>query len=404
MVKHYQGDDGDLKLLMGAVTRGIRLGHRRGLRRRVAGLLRRRRSPDARPPVRRLRLRADGRVAALSRGATVHVYIASGGDRDFMRPVAGELYGVPPERVIGSAARPHLPCRGRPRPTCSTRPRWTSSTTGRRNRSGSGVGSVDGRSCRSATPTATCRCSLLRRSGPPVASAADPARRRRARIRLRRGRRAGPRARPRKELDRGKHEERLDDGLRRPSPDQAEGKACGYPDRLRSPAHPRSDLHDGFGPALPGRRPGASGRGRRLRHRAHQVTTAQYAAFVRDTGYVTVAERPLDPADFPGAPAENLQPGSMVFTPTAGPGRSPSPQSVVDLDRRRVLAAPRGAADRRSAGRERPSRRPRGPRGCGSLRRVGRAGAAHRGAMGGRGARRARPRRITPGATTRRGP
>ena len=30
-------------------------------------------------------------------------YIASGGDRDFMRPVAGDLYGIPPERVIGSA-------------------------------------------------------------------------------------------------------------------------------------------------------------------------------------------------------------------------------------------------------------------------------------------------------------
>ncbi len=30
-------------------------------------------------------------------------YIASGGDRDFMRPFAGELYGVPPERVIGSS-------------------------------------------------------------------------------------------------------------------------------------------------------------------------------------------------------------------------------------------------------------------------------------------------------------
>src|SRR5262249_47148012 len=30
-------------------------------------------------------------------------YIASGGDRDFMRPVTGELYGVPGERVIGSS-------------------------------------------------------------------------------------------------------------------------------------------------------------------------------------------------------------------------------------------------------------------------------------------------------------
>ena len=37
------------------------------------------------------------------------------------------------------------------------------------------------------------------------------------------------------------------------------------------------------------------------------------------TGYVTVAERPLDPADFPGAPPENLVPGSLVFTPTPGP-------------------------------------------------------------------------------------
>ena len=32
---------------------------------------------------------------------------------------------------------------------------------------------------------------------------------------------------------------------------------------------------------------------------------------------MTVAERPLDPADFPGAPPENLVPGSMVFTPHA---------------------------------------------------------------------------------------
>ena len=36
---------------------------------------------------------------------------------------------------------------------------------------------------------------------------------------------------------------------------------------------------------------------------ATAVTNAQFAAFVAATGYVTVAERPLDPADFPGAPA-----------------------------------------------------------------------------------------------------
>ena len=84
-------------------------------------------------------------------------YIASGGDRDFMRPVAGDLYGVPPERVIGSALGLEYRATAT-RIRCSTRPRWSSSTTDRRSRSGSGAASAGGRSCRSATPTATCRC------------------------------------------------------------------------------------------------------------------------------------------------------------------------------------------------------------------------------------------------------
>jgi len=51
----------------------------------------------------------------------------------------------------------------------------------------------------------------------------------------------------------------------------------------------------------------------------YQVTNEQFRAFVDETGYQTVAERPLDPEEFPGAPIENLQPGSLVFTGTAGP-------------------------------------------------------------------------------------
>ena len=50
-----------------------------------------------------------------------------------------------------------------------------------------------------------------------------------------------------------------------------------------------------------------------------QVTNTDFAAFVDATGYVTVAQRPIDPADYPDAPPENLQPGSMVFRRTAGP-------------------------------------------------------------------------------------
>ena len=51
----------------------------------------------------------------------------------------------------------------------------------------------------------------------------------------------------------------------------------------------------------------------------HQVTNAQFTEFVAATGYVTAAERPLDPAEFPNLPAARLSPGSLVFHPTRGP-------------------------------------------------------------------------------------
>lgn len=45
------------------------------------------------------------------------------------------------------------------------------------------------------------------------------------------------------------------------------------------------------------------------------VTNAEFAKFVKETGYVTVAERKPNAADFPGAPSENLVAGSVVFSP-----------------------------------------------------------------------------------------
>ncbi len=44
----------------------------------------------------------------------------------------------------------------------------------------------------------------------------------------------------------------------------------------------------------------------------HEVTNAEFAAFVKATGYKTMAER--KPPYLPGAPAEMQQPGSAVFT------------------------------------------------------------------------------------------
>lgn len=50
-----------------------------------------------------------------------------------------------------------------------------------------------------------------------------------------------------------------------------------------------------------------------------EVTNEQFERFVNATKHVTVAERPLDPKDFPGVPADALKPGSIVFAPPDRP-------------------------------------------------------------------------------------
>ena len=46
-----------------------------------------------------------------------------------------------------------------------------------------------------------------------------------------------------------------------------------------------------------------------------EVTNEQFSAFVRATGYVTVAERKPRAEDYPGVPPEKLVAGSIVFSP-----------------------------------------------------------------------------------------
>ncbi|MCY4370419.1 MAG: formylglycine-generating enzyme family protein [bacterium] len=52
---------------------------------------------------------------------------------------------------------------------------------------------------------------------------------------------------------------------------------------------------------------------------AYPVTNRRFAEFVDATGYMTIAERPLDPRLFAGARPEDLVPGSLVFLMTEGP-------------------------------------------------------------------------------------
>jgi len=53
----------------------------------------------------------------------------------------------------------------------------------------------------------------------------------------------------------------------------------------------------------------------------HEVTNAQFAKFIAETAYVTVAERVPNPDEIPGAPPEMLKPGSALFVPPTQGGR-----------------------------------------------------------------------------------
>ena len=54
---------------------------------------------------------------------------------------------------------------------------------------------------------------------------------------------------------------------------------------------------------------------------AHEITTAQFAAFVEATGHVTRAERGWSAGE-PGGPGVDLPPGSAVFAPPEGPAQA----------------------------------------------------------------------------------
>ena len=119
------------------------------------------------------------------------------------------------------------------------------------------------------------------------------------------------------------------------------------------------------------------------------VTVAQFRRFVRETKYVTLAERPLDGAHYPDADPELLVPGLTRLPQDPGPGRRERPPQLVGVRAGRVLEAARrqGHDDQRPRHASRGPHRVRGRRG---LRDLGGQGAPERGGVGARGARRAR--------------
>jgi phosphoserine phosphatase len=103
MVKHYGGDDSDMDLLLAAVPQAFGGLTVEAYADEVDAFFRTADHPDLDRPYLTCSYQPMAELLRYLEDHGFATYIASGGDRDFMRPVAGGLYGVPPERVIGSS-------------------------------------------------------------------------------------------------------------------------------------------------------------------------------------------------------------------------------------------------------------------------------------------------------------
>jgi phosphoserine phosphatase len=101
--KHYAGDDTDLKTLFGALVRASAGKSVDIYANEVASFYANARHMVLKRPYRDVVFQP---MVELLRYLEAHgftCYIVSGGDRDFMRPMTADYYGIPPERVVGSA-------------------------------------------------------------------------------------------------------------------------------------------------------------------------------------------------------------------------------------------------------------------------------------------------------------
>jgi phosphoserine phosphatase len=103
MVKHYRGDDVDLGVLLAAVESAFQGMSIEGYSETVLTWLQTAAHPVLRRPYLSCAFVPMVELLRYLEANGFTTYIASGGDRDFMRPFAEQLYGIPPERVIGSA-------------------------------------------------------------------------------------------------------------------------------------------------------------------------------------------------------------------------------------------------------------------------------------------------------------
>jgi phosphoserine phosphatase len=103
MVKHYQGDNYDLSLLMDAVSSAFEGMTVEAYAAEIDEWFDTARHPVLGRPYLSCAYVPMVELLRYLEANGFRTYIASGGDRDFMRPFAEALYGIPPECIIGSA-------------------------------------------------------------------------------------------------------------------------------------------------------------------------------------------------------------------------------------------------------------------------------------------------------------
>ncbi len=102
IAKHYQGDDRDLGLLMKGMNLAWDKMSIEDYRKMVDAFFAEAVHPTLKRPYLTCGYQPMIELLRYLEANGFTVYIASGGDRDFMRGVAQDLYGIPPERIIGS--------------------------------------------------------------------------------------------------------------------------------------------------------------------------------------------------------------------------------------------------------------------------------------------------------------
>jgi phosphoglycolate phosphatase-like HAD superfamily hydrolase len=102
ITKHYQGDDSDLKLMAGGLLQCYRGFTIEEFETGAEEFLRTEQHPLLKRPYLDCAYKPMVELLRYLEGNGFTCYIASGGGRDFMRAITQDLYGIPPERVIGS--------------------------------------------------------------------------------------------------------------------------------------------------------------------------------------------------------------------------------------------------------------------------------------------------------------